>query len=79
MIIVTSLHRDFLPSSWGMFDPTFWDWAIAGRLDRRVRLAVPDVRALPAGDLDLRDAQAGARRSEEERDAMSARDAPSTD
>jgi len=27
VIIVTSLHRDFLPSSWGMFSPTFWDWA----------------------------------------------------
>ncbi|MEK6630078.1 MAG: hypothetical protein AABY89_05010, partial [Acidobacteriota bacterium] len=27
VIIVTSLHRDFLPSSWGMFTPTFWDWA----------------------------------------------------
>jgi Ni/Fe-hydrogenase subunit HybB-like protein len=27
IIIVTSLHRDFLPSSWGMFYPTFWDWA----------------------------------------------------
>jgi molybdopterin-containing oxidoreductase family membrane subunit len=26
MIIVTSLHRDFLPSSWGMFKPTVWDW-----------------------------------------------------
>ncbi len=25
VIIVTSLHRDFLPSSWGMFQPTFWD------------------------------------------------------
>ncbi len=25
MIIVTSLHRDFLPSSWGMYYPTFWD------------------------------------------------------
>jgi len=25
MIIITSLHRDFLPSSWGMFYPTFWD------------------------------------------------------
>lgn len=24
-IIVTSLHRDFLPSSWGMYYPTFWD------------------------------------------------------
>src|SRR5262249_30578226 len=27
MIVVTSLHRDFLPSSWGMYTPTFWDWA----------------------------------------------------
>jgi Ni/Fe-hydrogenase subunit HybB-like protein len=27
IIIVTSLHRDFLPSSWGMFKPTFWDWS----------------------------------------------------
>jgi hypothetical protein len=25
MIVVSSLHRDFLPSSWGMFYPTFWD------------------------------------------------------
>jgi hypothetical protein len=27
VIIVTSLHRDFLPSSWGYFTPTFWDVA----------------------------------------------------
>jgi molybdopterin-containing oxidoreductase family membrane subunit len=27
VIIVTSLHRDFLPSSWGYFSPTFWDIA----------------------------------------------------
>jgi molybdopterin-containing oxidoreductase family membrane subunit len=26
MIITTSLHRDFLPSSWGMFQPTVWDY-----------------------------------------------------
>ena len=25
VIIVTSLHRDFLPSSWGYFTPTVWD------------------------------------------------------
>ena len=25
VIIVTSLHRDFLPSSWGYFTPTIWD------------------------------------------------------
>jgi len=26
MLIVTSLYRDFLPSSWGMFYPTRWDF-----------------------------------------------------
>jgi molybdopterin-containing oxidoreductase family membrane subunit len=26
MIITTSLHRDYLPSSWGMFQPTIWDY-----------------------------------------------------
>jgi molybdopterin-containing oxidoreductase family membrane subunit len=28
IIIVTSLHRDFLPSSWAMYYPTLVDWAI---------------------------------------------------
>jgi Ni/Fe-hydrogenase subunit HybB-like protein len=28
MIIVISLHRDYLPSAWGMFYPTIWDWAV---------------------------------------------------
>ena len=27
IIIVTSLQRDFLPSSWGVYKPTFWDWS----------------------------------------------------
>jgi molybdopterin-containing oxidoreductase family membrane subunit len=27
VIIVTSLHRDFLPSAWGYFTPTIWDVA----------------------------------------------------
>ena len=25
VIIVTSLHRDFVPSSWGMYYPTIWE------------------------------------------------------
>ena len=25
--VVGSLHRDYLPSSWGMFHATFWDWS----------------------------------------------------
>jgi hypothetical protein len=27
VIVVVSLQRDFLTSSWGMYYPTFWDWA----------------------------------------------------
>ena len=33
VIVITSLHRDFLPSSWGMYVPTRWDYAtFAGTL-----------------------------------------------
>jgi len=28
VIVVTSLHRDYLPSSWGMYTPTIWDWGM---------------------------------------------------
>jgi Ni/Fe-hydrogenase subunit HybB-like protein len=28
VIVVTSLHRDFLPSSWGMYSATRYDWMI---------------------------------------------------
>ena len=28
VIVVTSLHRDFLPSSWGMCQPSTWDWTM---------------------------------------------------
>jgi hypothetical protein len=28
VIIPTSLHRDFLPSSWGMYHSTAWDWTM---------------------------------------------------
>jgi len=27
VIIVLSLKRDFIPSSWGVYTPTFYDWA----------------------------------------------------
>jgi molybdopterin-containing oxidoreductase family membrane subunit len=27
MILVTSLYRDFLVSSWGFYRATFWDWS----------------------------------------------------
>jgi molybdopterin-containing oxidoreductase family membrane subunit len=28
VIVVISLHRDYLPSSWDMYSGTIWDWAI---------------------------------------------------
>jgi Ni/Fe-hydrogenase subunit HybB-like protein len=27
IIVVTSLHRDYIPAAWGMYYPTFWDWS----------------------------------------------------
>jgi molybdopterin-containing oxidoreductase family membrane subunit len=48
VIIVTSLHRDFLPSSWGMFYPTIWDWAtFVGTLGLFSSLLFLFIRFLP--------------------------------
>jgi molybdopterin-containing oxidoreductase family membrane subunit len=48
VIVVTSLHRDFLPSSWGMYSPTFWDWATyIGTIGLFVWLIFLFVRFLP--------------------------------
>ncbi|MGD8377555.1 MAG: polysulfide reductase NrfD [Acidobacteriota bacterium] len=48
IIVVTSLHRDFLPSSWGMYYPTFWDWAtFIGTLGLFLTLLFLFVRFLP--------------------------------
>jgi molybdopterin-containing oxidoreductase family membrane subunit len=48
VIVVTSLHRDFLPSSWGQYTPTFWDWSTyVGTLGLFVTLLFLFVRFLP--------------------------------
>jgi molybdopterin-containing oxidoreductase family membrane subunit len=48
IIVITSLHRDFLPSSWGMYYPTGWDWATyAGTIGLFVMLFFLFVRLLP--------------------------------
>ena len=48
VIVVTSLHRDFLPSSWGMYRPTNWDWAtFAGSLGLFLTLFYLFIRFLP--------------------------------
>ena len=49
VIVVTSLHRDFLPSSWGIYIPSKWDWATyAGTLGFFMFLIFLFVRALPS-------------------------------
>ena len=48
VIIITSLHRDFLPSSWAMFAPTIWDWSMfLGTIGLFVTLIFLFVRFLP--------------------------------
>ena len=66
VIVVTSLHRDFLPSSWGMYYPTIWDWATyAGTIGLFVMLFFR-LHSLASHDFDLRNEtnhrQAGGRR-----------------
>jgi molybdopterin-containing oxidoreductase family membrane subunit len=48
MIVVVSLHRDFLPSSWGKFHGTVWDWAtFLGTIGLFFTLMFLFVRLLP--------------------------------
>ena len=48
MIVVTSLHRDYLPSSWGMFHGTFWDWAVfAGTIGFFMMMMFLFIRCVP--------------------------------
>jgi molybdopterin-containing oxidoreductase family membrane subunit len=48
VIVVTSLHRDFMPSSWGMYTPTVWDWmTFIGTLGLFLCLLFLFVRLLP--------------------------------
>ena len=48
IIVVTSLHRDFLPSSWGMYYPTVWDWTtFIGTIGCSSRLLFLFIRFLP--------------------------------
>jgi len=49
VIIVTSLHRDFLPSSWGMYAGTRYDWsAFIGTIGLFLTLLFLFVRFLPS-------------------------------
>jgi Ni/Fe-hydrogenase subunit HybB-like protein len=49
VIVVTSLHRDYLPSSWGMYYPTVWDISTyLGTLGLFLTLMFLFIRVLPA-------------------------------
>jgi len=48
VIVVVSLHRDFLPSSWGMYYPTRWDWmTFIGSIGLFLTLLFLFIRYLP--------------------------------
>lgn len=48
IIVATSLHRDFMPSSWDLYHPTIWDWGIyIGTIGLFLVLFFLFIRALP--------------------------------
>ena len=48
VIVITSLHRDFVPSSWGMYFPTIWDWmTLVGSLGLFLTLLLLFIRFIP--------------------------------
>ena len=49
VIVITSLHRDFLPANWGLFKMTFFDFgALIGSFGMFLTLFLLYIRALPA-------------------------------
>jgi molybdopterin-containing oxidoreductase family membrane subunit len=48
MIVVVSLHRDFMPSAWGIYWPTIWDWStFIGTIGLFLALMFVFIRLLP--------------------------------
>ncbi|MBT6902683.1 MAG: polysulfide reductase NrfD, partial [Gemmatimonadetes bacterium] len=48
IIVATSLHRDFMPSSWDLYHPTIWDWGLyIGTIGLFLTLFFLFIRALP--------------------------------
>ena len=49
MIVVQSMHHDFMPSAWGLFIPTVWDWILLfGSIGFFFFLFLSFLRVLPA-------------------------------
>src|SRR5205085_9047752 len=48
LIVVQSLHRDYMPSAWGLYVPTPWDWiTLLGTVSCFAWLFLVFVRVLP--------------------------------
>ena len=48
VIVVTSLHRNHIPSEWGNYAPTLWDWAtFAGSIGLFLTLFFIALRVVP--------------------------------
>jgi molybdopterin-containing oxidoreductase family membrane subunit len=67
MIVITSLHRDFMPSAWGMYRPTRWDWfTLVGTIGFFFLAFLLFIRLMPAISLsearELAHRQGGERR-----------------
>jgi molybdopterin-containing oxidoreductase family membrane subunit len=69
VIIVTSLHRDFMPAIWGMYSGTVWDWSsYIGTIGLFVTLIFLFVRFLPAISIfEMRTILPGAELEEEKK------------
>jgi molybdopterin-containing oxidoreductase family membrane subunit len=49
LIVWSTLSRDYLPSAWRLFLPTFWDWAMLfGSIGAFMFLFMIFTRVLPA-------------------------------
>ena len=49
IIVITSLHNDFMPSAWGMYHGNFWDWSLfIGSLGLFAGLTLLFFRFLPS-------------------------------
>ena len=70
VIVVTSLHRDFLPSSWALYEGTIWDWTTyLGSIGLFLTLLFVFLRVLPAISIfEMRTILPGATLAEEKGD-----------
>ena len=74
VIIITSLHRDYLPSSWGMYHGTVWDYAtFYGTLGLFLALFFLFIRFLPVISIAEMRELVHEEHQEQERHAESAR------